>query len=616
MLTYLPKPYDDELLYSIIARYFAHVGGLRGGSIEQFFGRRSVTAQVDLPCSLGRFAENAAPLWGLTAENIAERHTLFPYYTYFANETVKKEAMKTIVSERGTGLHSILGINRSLVRIPQFLRYCPECVSQDFDEWGETYWRRAHQLPGVLVCTDHKGWLANSAVPYRPNIDWDFIDASEAARTAKDFRLELTNECSTNAWKVARKCEDILLRKENRWSCDDKRRLYREAAMNAGFSSGGKIHAYREFLNQQKLEQSFVDFFGFELLTAIDCHVHQGQGVSTNWLREIFRAGSNSRHPVQHALLQIFLEEMPESGEDLHPFGHGPWKCPNTYCNQDTAEPIRSIEVRSDRHGKLVASAWCGCGFRFSFRSIVGGKPIVDKIVMYGPTWTEKAKALVGSGISRDAASKVLQVSRPVLNRFIDKKSQARKNGADEEKIRSWRKEWQLLLEQVPGRSREAARRLNKTLYDRLRRRDHEWLFSEPRRFVGKKDKRSPADWDASDRRLVERIRAAAQELRENVPLKRASREGILKQARVNRLTLKKKDKLPLFATALSELEESVEDFCERRLKRAVVIAPERGLPLKAWALLKLTRLKEKDLTPRLAILVEELLSSSVHGNL
>ncbi|HEX9660283.1 MAG TPA: TniQ family protein, partial [Rhodothermales bacterium] len=101
MLSYLPKPYDDELLYSIVARYFTHVGGARGSIVEQLFGRRGVRAQVDLPSSLGRFAENAAALWGLTAEEIAERYTLLPYYTYYANVMLKKRAMEAVKSDSG-----------------------------------------------------------------------------------------------------------------------------------------------------------------------------------------------------------------------------------------------------------------------------------------------------------------------------------------------------------------------------------------------------------------------------------------------------------------------------------------------------------------------------------
>ncbi len=606
MLSYLPKPYPDELFYSIIARYFAHIGGARGAGVEELFGRRGSRAQVDLPSSLGYFAENAAALWGLTAEEIAERYTLFPYYTYFANETVKTRALEALVSDSGMGLHSRLGINRSRVRIPQFLRYCPECVSQDFELWSETYWRRTHQLPGVLVCIDHKRMLANSAVPYRPIGLWDFIDATEATHNPDGSRLELSNGFLINAWKIARRCEDFLLRKENRWSCDDRKSQYREAAMNVGFR-GERFHAYCKILNQGKLEQSFVDFFGREFLNAIECDVYLG--VDTNWLRETFRTRTRNHHPVQHALLQVFFEETPANGKLSHPFGHAPWKCPNPYCDQDTEKSIRSIWVRPDCDGRPVASACCPCGFRFSFRTINGESPVIDKMVLYGPTWAKKAKDLIESGLSKRAASQALGVSQGTIDNFLEGRTKRGRNDVDQEIILGWRKEWHALLEQVPGRSRDKARTLNSKLYDRLRRHDSEWLFSESRRFVRATCNRSRIDWEARDRSLVESLRSAAKELRESVPLKRASREGIIKHAKLSRLTWKKKEWLPMCAAALRELEESVEDFRARRLRRAAVIAPERGLPLKSWALLKLTGLREKNLTPPLAKLVEELVS-------
>jgi hypothetical protein len=40
------------------------------------------------------------------------------------------------------------------------LRWCPDCVRQDIEDVGEPIWHVAHQLPGVLVCTRHKTWLA------------------------------------------------------------------------------------------------------------------------------------------------------------------------------------------------------------------------------------------------------------------------------------------------------------------------------------------------------------------------------------------------------------------------------------------------------------------------
>lgn len=609
MLSYLPKPYDDELLYSIVARYFTHVGGARGSIVEQLFGRRGVRAQVDLPSSLGRFSENAAALWGLTAEEIAERYTLLPYYTYYANVMLKKRAMEAIKSDSGMGLHSKLGINTSRVKVPQFLRYCPECVSEDFERWGETYWRRTHQLPGVLVCTDHKGVLANSVVPYRPIALWDFIDASEATRNLNVSLAKMSDRLSANACTIAMRCKDILLWKENRWSSEDRKGQYIKAAMNAGFI-GGRFHATPKILNQARLEESFVDFFGQDLLTPIGCDVQVGS--DTNWFRQIFRSRNRNCHPVRHALLEIFFEELPEGGKLTHPFGHGPWRCPNTYCNQETAESIHSIQVRPGAEGKPVASACCPCGFRFTFRTTSEGIPVVDNIVLYGPTWVKKAKYLVESGISRRAASRVLGVCQGTIDDLLEGKTKKGKSKVGQEKILVWRKEWQSLLEQSPDCSRDKARMLNSKLYYRLRRHDPDWLYAEPRRLARQPSSYSRVDWDSRERSIVERLRAAAQELRESVPLKRVSREGIIKHARLSRLAWDRKDRLPWCTSALQDLAESVEDFRARRLRRAVVIAPERGLPLKAWALLKLTGLREKDLTPRLAILVEELVSSSV----
>lgn len=611
MLSYLPNPYDDELLYSIVARYFTHVGGARGASVEQLFGKRGVRAQVDLPSSLGRFAENTAALWGFTAEEIAEKYTLLPFYTYYAIDMLRMRAMEAIKSDSGMGLHSRLGINTSRVKVPQFLRYCPECVSEDFERRGETYWRRTHQLPGVLVCTDHKGMLANSAVPYRPVAFWDFIDASKFTRSTDVCPAEMSEREREYAYSIAMRCKDILLQKESRWSSEDRKGQYRTAAMNAGFL-GGRFQADSKILSQAKLEGSFVGFFGRDLLAAIGCDVQVGS--DTNWLRQIFRTRNRNCHPVQHALLEIFFEELPESGRLTHPFGLGPWRCPNTYCDQETAESIHSIQVRPDGEGKPVASARCPCGFRFTFRMTSGKNPVVDKIVLYGSTWVKQARDLVESGISKRAASRVLGVCQGTIDDLLKGRIKKGKGKVGREKILVWRNEWRSLLKQAPDRSRDKARTLNPKLYFRLRRHDPEWLYSKPRRFDRRPSSYSRVDWDSRDRDLVERLRYAAQGLRESAPLKRVSREGIIRHARLSRLAWKGKGRLPLCTSALQELAESVDDFRERRLRHAATVMAEKGLPWKPWILRKLTGLEGKELGERLKRVIEGIMSSQNNG--
>lgn len=36
------------------------------------------------------------------------------------------------------------------------LRFCPKCIEYDIRVFGEPYWHRKHQVPGVTVCSIHK----------------------------------------------------------------------------------------------------------------------------------------------------------------------------------------------------------------------------------------------------------------------------------------------------------------------------------------------------------------------------------------------------------------------------------------------------------------------------
>jgi hypothetical protein len=436
VLTYLPKPYDDELLYSIIARYFAHVGGSRFSGVDHLFGNRNIITKVDLPCFLERLAVNTAALWKLNAESIAAKHTLFPYYTHFVNDSVREKAVKMILSDNGRGLHLRLGINGSRVPLPKVLRYCPQCAAHDLKRLGETYWRRHHQLPGVLVCTEHRATLAYSTAAYRPMRWQQFIDASHATCDPFFPQPEPRKEHLDSAWKIALRCKNFVQGIKNQWDCDDRIHRYRDTAIRAGFV--GKMHHLHSYIIHAKLEKSFVDFFGAELLSSIGCDVHLG---FENWLRNMFRTKFRYHHPLHHALLQIFLEEVPVTAKLPPPFGIGPWKCPNRFCNQGTGRSVTSIRIKHGTDGKPVALAKCFCGFSFWFRAVEGGCPVVDKVISYGPTWIEKAKNLIGSGLSRQAASEVLGTNESTIRGFFKETSKTCNTlHANKESVLRWRK--------------------------------------------------------------------------------------------------------------------------------------------------------------------------------
>lgn len=53
---------------------------------------------------------------------------------------------------------------RVLTRTPLHFRVCPFCVRVDREQFGEPYWHRIHQVPGVLACPHHSVYLENSSV--------------------------------------------------------------------------------------------------------------------------------------------------------------------------------------------------------------------------------------------------------------------------------------------------------------------------------------------------------------------------------------------------------------------------------------------------------------------
>ena len=50
---------------------------------------------------------------------------------------------------------------------PERLRYCPDCAREDMERYGETYWHRMPQLPGVEYCLKHGTPIRDSEVTFR-----------------------------------------------------------------------------------------------------------------------------------------------------------------------------------------------------------------------------------------------------------------------------------------------------------------------------------------------------------------------------------------------------------------------------------------------------------------
>ena len=170
----LPIPYAEELIYSTVARYKIRAGLISPKQLlDDVFEDRGVVATVDLPCHLSKIA-NHYPHNRFNLNYIAYQHTLFPLYAPFIPESRRQECLRWMANHSQGAIHLAIGNNASRLPSVKYIRYCPQCFNEQFKDYGEWYWSRMWQIPGITCCSKH-GSLADSSVEYRPNSRHDFI---------------------------------------------------------------------------------------------------------------------------------------------------------------------------------------------------------------------------------------------------------------------------------------------------------------------------------------------------------------------------------------------------------------------------------------------------------
>lgn len=604
MLCYLPTPYPDELLYSVIARYLKHIAAPHAGTVSaQVFGRRTRSC-VDLPSSLNVVSRRTWFTWGMTGKEIADQLTLFPYYARYVPNQRAAWCLDALLSDNGGGVHLKLGVNSSRVGVPRYLRFCPTCRTFDIYRYGEPYWHRTHQIAGVLVCPDHGDQLIESDAPMKPKSHFDYVDATESMdRIALPSKGNFGSTEATNVFKIAGRCRDMLRGPIASWPFEGMPAIYRSAVLERGFSEGPTR------LFQTKFENAFVAFYGQALLARLGYEVQLGK--EGNWIRSIFQAHSYSRafHPLQHALVQIFLESVPVDSSKKIPIGLGPWKCPNPYAVHEEPFPIKRVSMTKLYSDEFSASAKCSCSFRFTFSRTSDTDPtlpIVKYISGSGPTWAAEAERLRQSGLNISAIAKRMGISYKTVQRLLKRKpSTVRVLPAQ---LEEWKREWLKLLDQVPNRRRSLARKLNSCLYMKLRRWDKEWLFALPQLGNFRYRPKSRVDWAIRDKEWSEILRAAAQKIKASGLPRRVAPLTIIKASGLPETVLTRPIRLPICRAVLKECSESsLDDSRERRLRAAVNKARAKGWPLKDWTLKYLSGLTYVELSPRLRTVLQSL---------
>jgi len=525
----LPEPYEDELLYSVFARAVAYLAPISEYAARKLLfgmGNHSVLfgSQVD------ELAKITRPNWGLSSQEIVERHTMLPFYGRVLAPAQVSACLDMIAYGAKGKVRGALGLqHQSNVVSPVYLRFCRSCTLNDLACYGETFWRRSHQLSGALVCAMHGEVLRCSRAAIfsglkKPQDATTSIDPESAPEcellTPVERRL---------ATRVATRCVELLQGSRTVWGNSGFREKYRQCAIDCGYV-GRTGNSHR--LSDQQLATEFIEFFGPDLLKKMGCN--DNFAPYQCWLKIIFRSKGGERfHPLLHVLVQLFLEEKAATGcrrvtipSTREAREARKWKCPNPYAPHDDAfrTPV-DLRWEKGRRMKTYFSAKCSCGYAFSFRQGCADdpqRPDVSKVCAWGPYFHREAKRLKREGRSIVNIASRMKIGRDVVRQLINGKANKFERSLSE--IRSWRKTW--------------LRTRSKSLYRKLLRHDRAWLSAQAKKVCRGGTGRAN-DWPRLDITYAPLLRLAIERLRTTFPTRRISYRAVERECGIK--SLKKK---------------------------------------------------------------------------
>jgi Tn7-like transposition protein D/TniQ len=289
----LPRPLPDELLYSLVARCAVHIGYWSPrGLLRTLYRDRGALAVPDLPSSLGLLSGVCREQWGIDTEELALRHTLIGYYTHYLSSEMRASMIRRML-RRHEHLHLRLGICSSGVRRTEFFRLCRSCTGDDLARYGETYWRRSHHLPGIIVCAAHGERLLATPVPFRPP---NAHEHSRARAVFLDQSLPLAPDVRDLRVALRFALQSVrLLTQPNDPDGGDFRPLMRQYGF-VGQRNG-----------RDQFQAAVGQLIPTPLLRAMFTSI--GPPGLPTWLDSVRRKPRRAFHPLKHLLVRLVLDD-------------------------------------------------------------------------------------------------------------------------------------------------------------------------------------------------------------------------------------------------------------------------------------------------------------------
>lgn len=533
MVCYFPALLPDELLYSRLARYHLHICSQSAKqTLDDLFGSRTVRASVDLQCHLGALSKRIPGRRKGSLDRLLAS-TLLTYYGAFVPHAVVQSVRRAMIVGPAAGIHARLGIAAGKRAPPNRLRWCLDCNAEARIRYGEPYWHRAHQLPGVLVCPVHEGRLRKAVLPERVG-QHEFIAASAQTcpvddATEPDYGTQQQILLSELARRSALLLDTLG---HHHASFDDLTRICRGRLVAAGLAKPSG-----------RLCLSALEDAARERLAPLRPLFREAQ--SLEWLIAMGRKHRRSFSPLQHLLFGLITS----SANKIPVTSHNPRK--RVFLAEDPAFERR---------------------LRAAAKSEVSLRGVARKLGV-DPRTVLRHSSRLSLGGPWSLSGQVVR-SRPPTPE-------------DEMKAR-----W--LAIQGSGCGRTELRRQVPAVWVWLKRHCPEWLEAHSPAPILPRSHHPRVDWATLDCYLADAITKAADEIIQREPPQKVTRSAIARIIDRQAWFEPRLHKLPRSTDTLNHVTETLDSFRLRRIQWARAALLGQGTVPAPWRIRRLAGLPEQ----------------------
>lgn len=254
----------------------------------RFAGSSEVGRSPFLPANLQPYAQKLR----MDVRQLLYGHTVFPYVVAFMapDEVRRLEKLFSGAEPQRVSVGSLL---RPFSKRFHRLYFCPECAQQDFKLYGESYWHRVHNLPGIQVCVLHETELRASDTEVTTQARLLGAPLPHQQKGRLDRRRP--HLASLHLAKASARTLDSNWEHHPQWQ-----QQFRQMALTRGF-----VHPNAGVASEW-LANSLRAWYGESFLSAMGAPVRGSLGSWPVLLTRI--ASCPEMSPLRHILMDVFLK--------------------------------------------------------------------------------------------------------------------------------------------------------------------------------------------------------------------------------------------------------------------------------------------------------------------